>query len=40
MDGNAKEWGVGFHGIKYPGNTVPSSKQTVLEAIMSGRQEG
>ena len=30
MDGNAKEWGVGFYGINYPGNTVPSKNQTVL----------
>jgi hypothetical protein len=40
MDGNAKEWAVAFHGINYPGNTVPNKNQTVLEAIMGGREKG
>lgn len=31
---------MAFHGINYPGNIVPATNKTVLESIMSGREEG
>ena len=44
MKGVPKEWTIAFHGISKPGS-IPDLKfnvrhRTILEAIMSGREEG
>ncbi len=44
MKGVPKEWAIAFHGISKPGS-IPDPKfnvrqRTILEAIMSGREEG